>query len=42
MALLLLRVLEIKTEGKYSPARMIESLNAVSGAHLQQNYYIFD
>lgn len=42
MALLLLRVLEIKTEGKYSPARMIESLNAVSGAHLQQNYYMFD
>ena len=21
---------------------MIESLNAVSGAHLQQNYYMFD
>lgn len=42
LALLLLRVLESKTEGKYSPARMIESLNAVSGAHLQENYYIFD
>ena len=42
MALLFLRVLESKTEGKYSPARMIESLNAVSGAHLQENYYMFD
>ena len=42
IALLLLRVLESKTEGKYSPARMIESLNAVSGSHLQENYYLFD
>ncbi len=42
IALLLLRILELKTERKYSPARMIDSLNAVSGAHLQQNYYMFD
>ena len=42
IALLLLRILELKTQHKYSPARMIESLNAVSGAHLQQNYYMFD
>ncbi|MFA7372747.1 MAG: IS1634 family transposase [bacterium] len=42
VALLLLRILELKTQHKYSPARMIESLNAVSGAHLQQNYYMFD
>mgnify|MGYP000875684340 CR=1 FL=1 len=30
--------------GKYnlSPARMIDSLNAVSGVHLQQNHYMFD
>ena len=42
ISLLLLRILEMKTGGKYSPARMIESLNAVSGSHLQQNYYMFD
>lgn len=42
IALLLLRVLELKTKSKYSPARMIESLKAVSGSHLQQNYYMFD
>jgi transposase len=42
IALLLLRILERKTERNYSPARMIESLNAVSGVHLQQNYYMFD
>jgi hypothetical protein len=42
IALLLLRILERKTEHKYSPARMIESLNAVSGVHLQQNYYMSD
>lgn len=42
IALLLLRILELKTERKYSPARMIESLNAVCGTHLQQNYYLFD
>jgi hypothetical protein len=35
-------LLAMRTDNKYSPARMIESLKAVSGTHLKQNYYMFD
>lgn len=42
IALVLARILEMKTEQKYSITRMLESLRKAECSHLQQNYYLFD
>lgn len=42
VALTLVRILELKLAGKYSIARILESLSHAECSLLQQNYYIFD
>lgn len=42
VALVIARILEMKTEHKYSIAKMLESLGKAECTHLQQNYYLFD
>jgi transposase len=42
VALIIARVLEMKTEQKYSITRMLESLGKAECSHIQQNYYLFD
>ena len=42
VALIIARILEMKTEQKYSITRMLESLSKAECSHLQQNYYLFD
>lgn len=42
ISLLLLRILELKTERKFSPARLIESMNRASGSLLDDGLYLFD
>lgn len=41
VALVIARILEMKTEHKYSIARLLESLGKAECIHLQQNYYLF-
>jgi len=42
VALVIARILEMKTEHKYSIAKMLESLGKAECTHLEQNYYLFD
>ena len=42
VALVIARILEIKTEHKYSITRLLESLEKAECTYLQQNYYLFD
>ena len=42
VALVIARVIEMKTEHKYSITKILESLGKAEGTHLQQNYYLFD
>lgn len=42
VALVIARILEMKTEHKYSITKMLESLNKAECTHIQQNYYLFD
>ena len=42
VALVLARLLEHITEGKYSITKMIESLQKSTCTNVQQNYYLFD
>jgi transposase len=42
VSLVIARILEMKTEHKYSIAKMLESLGKAECTHLQQNYYLFD
>ena len=42
VALVIARILEMKTEHKYSIAKLLESLRKCECSHLQQNYYFFD
>ncbi len=42
VALLIARILEMKTEHKYSITKMIESLRKAKCTYLQHNYYLFD
>ncbi len=42
VALTIARILELKTENKYSIGRILESLTKAECSLLQQNYYLFD
>jgi len=42
VALVIARILEMKTEHKYSITKLLESLRKCECSHLQQNYYFFD
>ena len=41
-ALLILRLLEVRTERKYSTATIINELSQITGTYLTENYYMFD
>ena len=42
VALMIARLLEMKTGQKYSITRLLESLSKAECSHIQQNYYLFD
>ncbi len=42
VALVIARILEMKTKHKYSIAKLLESLGKSECSHVQQNYYLFD
>lgn len=42
IALLILRILEMKTGHKYTPSELIDTLRKASGTHVDRNWYIFD
>lgn len=42
VSLVIARILEMKTEHKYSITKMLESLRNSGCSHIQQNYYLFD
>jgi len=42
VALVIARILEMKTENKYSVTKLLESLSKSECTHVNQNYYIFD
>ena len=42
VALVIARILEIKTEHKYSIGKLLESLGKAECSHIDQNYYLFD
>jgi len=42
VALVIARILEMKTENKYSVTKLLESLSKAECTHVHQNYYIFD
>jgi len=42
IALLILRILEMKTGHKYTPSELIDTLKKASGTHVDRNWYIFD
>ena len=42
IALVIVRILEKRMEGKYSVTSMLESLSKASCSHIQENYYLFD
>ena len=42
VALVIARILEMKTEHKYSITRLLESLEKAECTYVQQNYYLFD
>lgn len=42
VALVIARILEIKTDHKYSVGKLLESLGKAECSHIDQNYYLFD
>jgi transposase len=42
IALVIARILELKTGHEYSIAKMLESLKRAECSHAQRNYYLFD
>lgn len=42
VALVIARILEIKTDHKYSIGKLLESLGKAECSHIDQNYYLFD
>lgn len=42
VALVIARILEMKTKHNYSITRLLESLRKTECSHIQQNYYLFD
>ena len=42
VGLLIIKLIELKLGGKYSIAKIKESLNSYSCSHIDQNYYLFD
>lgn len=42
VSLVIARILEIKTEHKYSIGKLLESLGKAECSHIDQNYYLFD
>ncbi|MBC7960366.1 MAG: IS1634 family transposase [Vallitaleaceae bacterium] len=42
VALVIARILEMKTANKYSITKLLESLSKAECTHLQQNFYLFD
>lgn len=42
VSLLLLRLLEISTNNKYSPKTLICQMRNITGTYLNKNYYMFD
>ncbi len=42
ISLLILRILEMKTDRKFSPARLIESMSRASGSPVDDGLYLFD
>jgi len=42
VALVIARLLALRLDHQFSIARIVESLNQVSGSHLEQNWYVFD
>jgi transposase len=42
VGLLIIKLIELKLGGKYSIAKIRESLNSYSCSHIDQNYYLFD
>lgn len=42
VALLIARIVEMKLDGRFSIAKIIESLKSVSCSHLEQNLWLFD
>lgn len=42
VSLVIARILEMKTEHKYSITKLLETLSNVQCSHIQQNYYLFD
>ncbi|HEY5562839.1 MAG TPA: transposase, partial [Clostridiaceae bacterium] len=42
VALVIARILEMKTEHKYSITQLLESLVKAECTYIQQNYYLFD
>jgi transposase len=42
VSLVILRILEMKLENKFSTARIINSLQNYSCSHIKENYYLFD
>ena len=42
IALVIVRILEHRMQGKYSVTAMLESLSKASCSHIQGNYYLFD
>jgi transposase len=42
VALVIIRLLQLRLGNKYAIPRIVESLNKASGSHLAKNWYIFD
>ena len=42
VALVIIRILEMKIKHKYSIGKILESLSKAECSHIQQNYYLFD
>nr|WP_231968729.1 transposase [Thermoanaerobacterium sp. RBIITD] len=42
IALVIVRILEHRSKGKYSVTEMLESLSKASCSHVKENYYLFD
>jgi transposase len=42
LALTIIRILQHKLEGKYSPTRILESLRRIECTHVEENIYLFD
>ena len=42
VALLLLRLLQLNTDGKYSTKLLVDEMNSITGTYLDKNYYMLD